>query len=220
MEPNSETNPEIEEIERALASRRALEAQERNQPAAGRGLGRGVVLTPYLRATGLGSLAMAGLVLATAIPAAGILLYGGTFLAVAMGVRALEDLPVESDTRVLHWLADRADALSEKFGVQFYGVASLTAFIHAEISTFGGLGFPLKAILSNPIGVGVGWFVQALVQSILNFVWSALWWLQLIAVDGIGGGLLAAIIVAGWLVWKVLDHQPLPRDDGSRTLAP
>jgi len=165
---------------------------------------------PYLTATLLAVVSMTILVAATTLPAAGVFQIGLTFLAVAMVVRRLEDAPQDSDNPVVAWLHDRAMQLEGKFGVEFYGVAALTSFLRAEVDIVTGLS--LDGLLANPIGTAISWFVSALVESILNAVWAALWWFELMQrVDGLP--LLGAIIGAGWLVWRVLDITPAPEDD-------
>ena len=61
------------------------------------------------------------------------------------------------------------------------------------------------------MSTAISWFVSALLESVVNAVWASLWWLQLMQeVDGLP--LLAAIIGAGWVVWKILDITPDPGD--------
>lgn len=166
-------------------------------------------VVPYLTATLLAVTAMTVLVLATTLPAAGVFQAGLTFLAVAMVVRRLEDAPRNSDNPVLSWLHDRAVQLEGKFGVEFYGIAALTSFIRAEADVVTDLS--LSGLLSNPVGTLISWFVSALIESIMNVVWASLWWFELMQqVDGLP--LLAAIIGAGWLVWRVLDITPDPEE--------
>lgn len=164
---------------------------------------------PYLTATLLALTAMIVLVLSTTLPAAGVFQIGLTFLAVAMVVRRLEDAPKDSDNPVVAWLHDRAIQLEGKFGVEFYGVAALTSFLRAEVDLVTGIS--IDGFLANPIGAAIVWFVSALMESIMNAVWASLWWFQLMQeVDGLP--LLGGIIVAGWLVWRVLDITPDPED--------
>lgn len=167
-------------------------------------------LRPYLLATALAMAAMLLLVVTTSLPAAGVFQIGLTFLAVAMVVRRLQDLPDDTDNPFLVWLHERAERLQGKFGVEFYGIAALTAFLRAEADWVGGLS--IGELLSNPIGTLISWFVPALIESIMNAVWSALWWMQLMLyIDG--WPLFITVVVAGWAVWRVLDITPLD-DDG------
>lgn len=107
------------------------------------------------------------------------------------------------------WLHDRAVQLEGKFGVEFYGVAALTSFLRAEADLLSGVS--IDGFLANPIGSAMAWFVSALIESIMNLVWASLWWFQLMQeVEGLP--LLAGIIGAGWVVWRVLDITPAPED--------
>lgn len=184
---------------RHSVGRRRENADEWDRPA----------VLPYLTATALALVAMTLLVTSTALPAAGVFQVGLTFLAIAMVVRRLEDAPRDTGNPVLDWLTDRAVQLEGKFGVGFYGVAALTSFLRAEVNLVGDLS--LGGILSDPIGTAVSLFVSALIESIMNAVWAALWWVELMSVvDGLP--LLAGIVGAGWLVWRVLDITPAPED--------
>jgi hypothetical protein len=158
---------------------------------------------------GVSLAAMLLLVVATSLPAAGIFQIGLAFLAVAMIVRRFEDIPEDTDNPVLGWIYDRVEQLEGKFGVEFYGIAALTAFLRAEADWATDLS--IGDLLADPVATAIQWFVGALVESIMNAVWSALWWLQLMQVIE-GWPLFIAVVVAGWLVWRVLDISPTKED--------
>lgn len=160
---------------------------------------------PYLAATGIALIAMVLLVATTALPAPEVFQIGLTFLAVAMGVRRLQDIPYGGHNPLLAWLHDRADDLAERFGVEFYGIAGLTAFLRAEADLVTDLS--VGDLLANPLGAAISWFISALVESIVNAIWSALWWVQLMRVID-GWPLFLGIVGAGWLVWRILDITP------------
>jgi hypothetical protein len=160
---------------------------------------------PYLVAIGVGVAAMLVLIAVAGLPAAAVFQIGLTFLAVAMVVRRFEDIPEDTDNPVLGWLYDRVVQLEGKFGVEFYGIAALTSFLRSEVDLVDDLA--VGDLLANPVGAAISWFISALIESVVNAFWASLWWLQLLqATDGLY--VFVGIVMAGWLVWRVLEITP------------
>lgn len=170
-------------------------------PAGGLGAG------PYLRATALAVSTLAVLIVVAGVPVAATLQVGLTYLAVALGARRLEDLPPDAGGRVVQWVAERLRRLEDDFGVEFYGLASLTAFLRAQVISLSETEISLSGLLENPIVSLVTWLISELIESVVNMVWATLWWLQLLrAVPGVGW--FVAVVAAGWAVWRLLDVEP------------
>lgn len=159
---------------------------------------------PYLGAAAVGLAAMITLVAATALPAAGVFQVGLTFLAVAMVARRVEEIPADSEHPLVAWTADHLDRLGDRFGVEFYGMASLTAFLRAEVISLSSTSLSLADLLSNPVGTAISWLVSEFVESVMNAVWAALWWIPLLQATP-GTGAFVATVAVGWLVWRMLD---------------
>lgn len=186
-----------------------VEATEPQQPVELPG-DRGAFL-PYAGATGLAVVAMVALVAATALPAAGVLQVGLTFLAVAMIARRLEDLPPDAGSAPVAWVAERLRRLGDDFGVEFYGLASLTAFLRAEARSLLQSDVSVADLLSNPVGTAITWLITEAIESLMNAIWATLWWLQLLrALPGLW--VFAATLAAGWAVWRILDITPREGD--------
>jgi hypothetical protein len=171
---------------------------------------------PYLRATGLATAVLAVLVVVGGFPAAATLQVGLTYLAVALVARRLEDLPPEVGSRPVRWVAERLRRLEDDFGVEFYGLASLTAFLRAQVISLSDTEISLSGLLDDPIVSLVTWLISELIESVFNVVWATLWWLQLLrAVPGVGW--FVAVVAGGWAVWRLLDVEP--RGETGRAVA-
>jgi hypothetical protein len=190
----------------------AIEGVDRPLPASG---GLAPVL-PYLGAVGLAGAVMAVLVAVTSLPVAGVVQVGLTFVAVALVARRLEDVPPDAGNRVLAWVAERLRGMGDRFGVEFYGLASLTAFLRAEAISLSQTEISWAELLDDPVVSAVTWLITEAIQSFMNAIWAGLWWLQLYreVVPLQGLGVFVAVIVAGWGVWRVLEITPRPRDPG------
>jgi hypothetical protein len=164
-------------------------------------------LRPYLQATGLAAAVLAVLVVVGGFPPAATFQLGLTYLAVALVARRLEDLPPEVGSRPVRWGAERLRRLEDDFGVEFYGLASLTAFLRAQVLSLSETEISLSGLLDDPIVSLVTWLIAELIESVFNVLWATLWWLQLLrAVPGIGW--FVAVVAAGWAVWRLLDVEP------------
>lgn len=170
---------------------------------------------PYLAAAGLAGAAMAVLVAGLALPAAEVLPVGLLFLAVALGVRWLEDLPPGTGGRTLSWVAEHVRGLGRDYGVEFYGIASITAFLRAEATSLAETELVLDSLLNEPVRSVISWLVTEAFESMVNAVFAVFWWLELYrgVADAYGASVFAGILVAGWAVWRVLGITPPPDDE-------
>jgi len=169
---------------------------------------------PYLAATGLAGVSTAVLVLGVALPAAAAVPVALLFLAVALVVRWLEDLPPGTGGRALSWVAERIRDLGRDYGVEFYGIASITAFLRAEATSLAETELVLDQLLNEPVRSVISWLVTEVFESMVNAVFAVFWWLELSrgVVGSYGISVFAGILAAGWAVWRVLGITP-PSDD-------
>jgi hypothetical protein len=158
---------------------------------------------------------MAVLVAGLALPAAEVLPVGLLFLAVALGVRWLEDLPPGTGGRALSWVAEHVRGLGRDYGVEFYGIASITAFLRAEATSLAETELVLDSLLNEPVRSVISWLVTEAFESMVNAVFAVFWWLELYrgVADAYGASVFAGILVAGWAVWRVLGITPPPDDE-------
>lgn len=171
---------------------------------------------PYLAATGLAGLSVAVLVLGVALPAAVVVPVALLFLAVAVVVRWLEDLPPGAGGRAVSWVAEHIRDLGRDYGVEFYGIASITAFLRAEAASLAETELVLDQLLDEPVRSAISWLVTEAFESMVNAVFAVFWWLELYrgVAESYGISVFVAILVAGWAVWRVLGITPPP--DGER----
>lgn len=163
-------------------------------------------LATYAGASAVASLAMVVLVLGLGLPAGGVVLTGSFFLAVAATMRRLQDLDSRELPPVLAAVVDHLEELGDRWGLEFYGIASLTAFLRAEARSLLDSGVTLAEFLASPLSAAIRWLVAEFVESIMNAVWAPLWWLQLFqAVSGLE--VFIAVVAAGWAVWWLLDRE-------------
>jgi hypothetical protein len=158
---------------------------------------------PYLGATAVTSVALVAGVVFAGFPLVLAAQFGLTFLGLSMIFKRMEDVPTDHPNGLLRWASDRVEVLREKFGVELYGMISLTAFLRAEVMSLSSSSISLAELLANPIAGVIQWFVSELIESIMNAVWAALWWLPLFT--GAGVQLALAVIAAAWAVLWVLD---------------
>ncbi len=209
--------PTIDEVERALKLAKAAEL--RVQVAERESMRANLPVrvdepaspVPYVAATAIGSVALVAGIVFAGFPAALATQYGLTFLGLSMIFRRMEDVPVDHPSDLLRWASDRIEALGEKFGVELYGMISLTAFLRAEALSLSSSSISLAELMSNPIGSVIQWFVAEMMESIMNAVWAALWWMPLFA--GVGWQLAVAVIAVAWGVLWVLDMPDRPEGD-------
>ena len=208
--------PSIDEVERALRLARAEEVRARvaereamraNLPVR---VDEPASPAPYVAATAITMVALVAGIAFAGFPAALATQFALSFLALSMIFKRMEDVPSDHPSSVLRWASDRIEALGEKFGVELYGMISLTAFLRAEALSLSSSSISLAEILANPIGGIIQWFVAELIESVMNAVWAALWWMPLFS--GAGWQIAAAVIAAAWAVLWVLDMPDRERD--------
>jgi len=216
-------DPTVEDVERELRLARARELADRKAEEAAMRANLPVRVDtpaspiPYLGATGVSLAAMAGGILALGLPALTVATWGLTFLGVAMVLKRMDDVPPDHPNGLVRWLSDRVERMRDSYGVELYGVISLTTFIQYEIASLSTASVPLQRILSDVPGGLIEYLVTEMIESIMNAVWAALWWMPLF-----GGGwqLALAVIAAAWAVLWVLDMpDPPPEDYGGREIA-
>ena len=214
-----EDGPTIDEVERALKLAKAeeLRAQVAEREAMHANLPVRVdepaSPVPYVAATAITSVALVAGVVFAGFPAAIAAQYGLTFLGLSMIFKRMEDVPTDHPSGLLRWVSDRVEALGEKFGVELYGMISLTAFLRAEVLSLSSSNVSLAEFLANPIVGAVSWFVSELIESIMNAIGAVLWWLPLFT--GVGWELALAVIAAAWSVLWVLDMPDRESEDAA-----
>jgi len=214
--------PRIDEVERELRLARAREhaaskaeelAMRENLPVH---VDPPASPLPYLAATGISTAAMGVGVLALGLPLLPVATWGLTFLACALILKRMDDVPPDHPNAVVRWLSDRVESLRDKFGIELYGVAAMTTFIQLEVGSLSTSAYSLADLLANPIGTAISWFIGELIESIMNLVQAFLWWMPLF---GAGWQLGLAVIAAAWAVLWVLDMpEPPPEDYGAKEL--
>jgi hypothetical protein len=215
------TEPTLDEVERELrlvrARERALElaetaAMRETLPAR---VDRPTSAVPYLGATGIGGAAMLAAVFALGLPAATVATYGLTFLALGMGLKRMEDVPPDHPNALLRWAGDRMERLGEKFGVETYGLMALTTFLHYEVASLSVPAVPLAELFVDFPGNLIVYFVQEIIETVMNMVWAGLWWIPLFTEAG--WAIALSVIAAAWAVVWMLD---LPVDEEEVGAAP
>lgn len=138
------------------------------------------------------------------IPAATALTVGGTFVGITVAARVLSVL---GDDRpgLIGRLANWSEKLWTEWGTGFYGMASLTSFVVREGGSLSDVDFTLDEFLSDPIGNAISWGITQMIEGIMNAVWSALWWIDMIGFANTYGMYVAGgAVFAGWLFWSLL----------------
>jgi len=216
-------DPTIEEIERELRRARAdeLRAQiaerevtESNLPTR---VDEPASPLPYLGATAISSVALVAGIVFAGLPAFVATQVALTFLAAAMIFKRADDIPTDHPNALLRWVGDRVDRLGDRFGVELYGLMGLTTFLRSEVQSLSSSTVSLAEILASPIAGLVQWFISEMIESIMNAIWAAMWWLPLFA--NLSWELGVAVIAAAWAVLWVLDLPERDEDHGTGKIA-
>lgn len=202
-------DPTIDEIERGLRRARAEEIRsqiaerEAMQATLPTRVDEPASPVPYLGATAITSVALVAGIVFAGLPAFLATQLALTFLGAAMILKRADDIPTDHPNALLRWVGDRVDRLGDKFGIELYGLMALTTFLRAEVLSLSSSTVSLAEILASPVAGLIQWFISELIESIMNAIGAALWWMPLFA--NLGWELAAAVIAAAWAVLWVLD---------------
>ncbi len=207
--PDRHDQPTIDDVERELRRAQAedlrarvaeREAMEANLPTR---VDEPASPLPYLGATAITSVAVVAGVVFAGLPALLSAQVALAFLALAMIFKRADDIPTDHPNALLRWVGDRVDRLGDKFGVELYGLVALTTFLRAEVQSLSSSAVTLAEILASPVAGIIQWFVSELIESIMNVIWAAMWWLPLFT--NLSWELGVAVIAAAWAVLWILD---------------
>lgn len=157
---------------------------------------------PYLAATGVTLAAMLAGVFGLGLSALPVATWGLTFLGVSMVLKRMDDVPPDHPNGLVRWVGDRVERLRDTFGIELYGVMSLTAFIQYEVASLSSSSIPLQRILTDIPGGLAEYMIREVIESFGNMVQAFLWWMPLF---GSGWQFAVPIVAAAWAVLWVLD---------------
>lgn len=146
-------------------------------------------LGPYLAALGFGIVATALVLTLTEVPAAPVLGIGTIFAALSIATRRLRELPHRPRGPLARRVCALCRSLDQLWGLEFYGLAALSAFIWLQAGSF---------VRFQPA------------ESFANVLEATVWWYPMWMEVGqpFGASTFVMLVAAGWTFWFVLGVHP------------
>ena len=145
--------------------------------------------TPYLVACALATASIAAAALLTTLPTGPIVELGVIFVALAVVVRWLEDMPLDQGGPWLRRCAELCAARRDAWGLMFYALATVTAFIWLETGSL--LQLAITDTPANLLSAAVWWYPM---------------WESVAPAHGVDTFVL--MLAAAWAFWLVLGIRP------------
>ncbi len=144
---------------------------------------------PYLVAAAFAAAAVAAITLLTALPPGPVVELGVIFVALAVVVRWLEDVPRDRGGPILRMCADLCASSRDAWGLVFYTLAGCTTFVWLETGS----------LLRLEVG-----------ETLTNALSAAVWWYPMWDAVGAEVGVTPYVLIlaAAWAFWLVLGIRP------------